>query len=195
MCLNTTYQSKKPDINRLESLYYNYKIQQKKKKELLKEVEKEEGLTFKPILTENPIYYNPKSPLYGNIFERNQKYLEGKRIKTEEALHTELNRNSKSPKVYSKEDYINNLKHIEEKLYMPGKKKQILRFYKKNDIEERNISIANNEILGLRKYDKRDKKISKTKLPLRIEDNEFISQLINNEEDNKRYNFVEKLNI
>ena len=176
-------------------MYYNYKIQQKKKKELLKEIEKEDGITFKPILTDNPVYYNPESRLYGNIHERNQKFLEGRRLKTEEVSRKTYN--SRSPRVNTKEDYLNNIKHIEDKLYIPGKTKQIKRLNpnlisNNNYEDDKRISFINNQIEGLSNNNNNNEEVVRN--ISNNYNNVNVKESSINNADAIRYNFSEDLN-
>lgn len=120
---------KQLDHQRLEKLYYDFKKNQMKKKDLLKYVEKEEGITFKPKLTETN--YNPKD----NFIERNEKFLDNKRINIEimRKMETEM---GKSNIKYSQTEVESAVKSIEERLYKPAVQKQL----KKGNLIENQFS-------------------------------------------------------
>lgn len=120
---------KQLDHQRLEKLYYDFKKNQMKKKDLQKNVEKEEGITFKPKLTETN--YNPKD----NFIERNEKFLDNKRINIEimRKMESEM---GKSNIKYSQTEVESVVKSIEERLYRPAVQKQL----KKGNLQENQFS-------------------------------------------------------
>lgn len=120
---------KQLDHQRLEKLYYDFKKNQMKKKDLLKNVEKEEGITFKPKLTETS--YNPKD----NFIERNEKFLDNKRINIEIMRKMEIEMGRTNIK-YSQTEVESVVKNIEERLYKPAVKKQL----KKSNLQENQFS-------------------------------------------------------
>ena len=109
---------------KIEDLYYDYKRQRLKSRELRKEVEKQEGVTFKPQLFENHIseLYAPKQ----NFYERNDKLLEDKKIKTEILKSQQYSYNQNQRK-YDKNEQEEINRNIYERLYKPGMEKMLIK--------------------------------------------------------------------
>lgn len=114
-------EGKKVDQQRLENLYIDYKKNQIKKRHLKVQVEKEEGVTFKPklLIDEN---YVPKHDFY----ERNDILLAEKKLNVELRKKAELE-NLIHNRTYSPEEkkYIN--QNIQERLYKPAVQKLLIK--------------------------------------------------------------------
>jgi hypothetical protein len=138
---------------------------------LLKKVEIDEGITFKPKL--NTTEYEPRLGFH----ERNEFLLENKKQKIELAKKFDIDQ-FKSSNTYTKTDIEVICKEVEERLYRPGMKKQLQR----QNILENQYS-KTKKVSCLNENNKSFKKDNKET----INSNQRSSNTV-------RYNFINDLN-
>lgn len=138
---NSNVKKSKPDPERLEQMYIQYKKQQIANKNLKKKIENEQGITFKPnINVNNNISVNT------SFYERNQLQL-NKKAFIQNIAKNENNSNKKKVSPEKLDEIVNDI-HI--RLYRPGLEKQLNR----SRIEENKYSKRNRENSSLRNTDK-----------------------------------------
>ena len=115
------------DISRIESLYNAYKLKKKKLMNIQTEIDKEEGITFKPYII-NDLKFNDGM----NYIERNEKFLENKKYFIEKANENHFNYQKPKRQYSTREKSIITNKII-ERLYKTGVEKQLLRNERKDD--------------------------------------------------------------
>ena len=129
------------DIKRLEQLYSSYKNKKSKIMKIKEEMEKEEGITFKPYInTENSFYtreFNEKkSEILSNVkSERNNNFKSQKSIELQNYNYY----NQPKKKVYSSKEREIITQNIINRLYGEGLQQQLLR----NNIRPMQYSKAN----------------------------------------------------
>lgn len=118
MALSNITEGKKPDLQRLENLYIDYKKQQIKKRQLKTNFEKDQGITFKPklLIDEN---YVPKNGFY----ERNDLLLAERKLNAEFLRKMDLQVGRKDQVAYSPEQREEINRSIQERLYKPAVEK------------------------------------------------------------------------
>lgn len=129
------------DIKRLEQLYSSYKNKKSKIMKIKEEMEKEEGITFKPYInTENSFYtreFNEKkSEILSNVkSERNNNFKSQKSIELQNYNYY----NQPKKKIYSSKEREIITQNIINRLYGEGLQQQLLR----NNIRPMQYSKAN----------------------------------------------------
>ena len=130
------------DTRKIEELYNDYKSKKNRLKLKQEQIEKEQGITFKPELISEKKYTNKINP---NFYEREKKFLE-KQQQNIELYKTLLeNEHNKNKKKYTQEEKKEIYNNIVTRLYKDGVQKYIQKRNKNNSLDD-NIIMNNNEI-------------------------------------------------
>lgn len=139
------YGTNRVDYAKIEELYNDYKKIKNKLKKKREDLEKEQGLTFRPEVFSGQKYYDR---INQNFHEREKKFMEGKQNYIEAYKNFLENEQSKHKKVYTnqeKEEIINNLVN---RLYKDGMEKYMAK--KGNDKFEydnnNEFNVDNNDV-------------------------------------------------
>lgn len=169
-CNRGVPQGKKVDINKLESLYVDYKRHKLMQKKLKQKVELEEGVTFKPQL-----YSNNFTPQH-NFYERQDLLLATKKTNAEILKQQEM-------KEYERES-----KYKRQVNYSPEERKEIT-----NNIVSRLYKPAVQKLLL--KGDKRENQFSKRKY---YSSNQYVRETdyaLHNDINNNNQVYVNNINV
>ena len=123
------------DTKKIEELYNDYKSKKKRLREKQEQIEKEQGITFRPALISEKKYYEKINP---NFYEREKQFLEKQQQNIESYKLLIENEQNIKKKKYTEEEKKEIFSNIISRLYKEGVEKYIQK--KKRD----NNSVYNN---------------------------------------------------
>ena len=118
----------KLDQRKIEELYNDYKSKKNRLKIKQSQIEKEQGITFRPELISEKKYYGK---IKSNFYEREKQFLEKQQRNIEINKQIIQNEENKNRKIYSEEEKKEIYSNIVNRLYKDGVEKYI---QKKNSI-------------------------------------------------------------
>ena len=139
----------KLDLRKIEELYNDYKSKKNRLKIKQSQIEKEQGITFRPELISEKKYYDKINP---NFYEREKQFLEKQQRNIEISKQLLKNGENKNRKTYSEEEKKEIYSNIVNRLYKDGVEKYM---QKKNSISitdnlnNNNSNIVNEQNLNL----------------------------------------------
>ena len=142
---------------KIEELYNDYKSKKNRLKLKKEQIEKEQGITFKPELISAKKYNNKINP---NFYEREKEFLEKQQLNIETHKFLLENEQNKKKKIYSEEEKKEIYNNIVTRLYKDGVEKYIQKRSKGNNLEDNVYNINHNEIKDYFNKDKIFKNLS-----------------------------------
>ena len=128
-------ENKNFDTKKIEELYNDYKIKKKKLQKKQEQIEKEQGITFKPELISEKKYLEKINP---DFYEREKQFLEKQKQNIEIYNLLLKNEEKKRKKNYSEEEKKEIYSNIVNRLYKDGVEKYIQKRNKENDFDNIN---------------------------------------------------------
>ena len=128
-------ENKNFDTKKIEELYNDYKIKKKKLQKKQEQIEKEQGITFKPELISEKKYLEKINP---DFYEREKQFLEKQKQNIEIYNLLLENEEKKRKKNYSEEEKKEIYSNIVNRLYKDGVEKYIQKRNKENDFDNIN---------------------------------------------------------
>jgi len=149
----------KLDPQKIEELYNDYKSKKTRLKMKRSQIEKEQGITFKPELISEKKYYGK---INSNFYEREKQFLEKQQRNIEINKQLLKKEENKNRKIYSEEEKKEIYSNIVNRLYKDGVEKYIqkknnikiadnIKYNNINNVNEQNLYLGNENNLSSNK--------------------------------------------